>query len=81
MIISLIVTWFELLKLLFLYYDIGLVSMVTDENIGKPDNALSIADSALGTDSVVSGTTFAGVSQFSEVRQWCQMRTLNYTRD
>ena len=40
--------------------------MMTD---GKPDDAASIADSAFGTGSVVSGTTFARLSQFSEVRQ------------
>ena len=36
--------------------------------VGKPDDGFSIADSALGTRSVVSVTT-AGVTQFSEVSQ------------
>ena len=36
--------------------------------MGKPDDGFSIADSALGTSSVVSVTT-AGVTQFSEVSQ------------
>ena len=43
--------------------------MTHDLSLGKADDTDSIADSALGTSSVVTGTTFAGVSQFSEVRQ------------
>ena len=51
--------------------EVGLVSMTHDLSLGKADDSDtdSIADSALGTSSVVTGTTFTGVSQFSEVRQ------------
>ena len=42
--------------------------MATGLAVGKPDDGFSIADSALGTRSVVSVTT-AGVTQFSEVSQ------------
>ena len=43
-------------------------SMAAGLAVGKPDDGFSIADSALGTRSVVSVTT-AGVTQFSEVSQ------------
>ena len=36
--------------------------------VGKPGDTFSIADSALGRSSVITGTT-AGVTQFSEVSQ------------
>ena len=49
--------------------EVGLVSMTHDLSLGKADDSDSVADSALGTSSVVTGTTFAGVSRFSEVRQ------------
>ena len=44
---------------------IDLVSMVTGLSVGKPDDASSIADSAITT----SIATFTGVSQYSEVRK------------
>ena len=43
-------------------------SMATGLAVGKPGNTFSIADSALGRSSIVTGTT-AGVTQFSEVSQ------------
>ena len=43
---------------------IDLVSMVTGLSIGKPDDASSIADSAIAT----SIATYTEVSQYSEVR-------------
>ena len=48
--------------------DVDLVSMVDGPSVAKPEDTDSIADSALGTSSVVTGATFAGVSQLSEVR-------------
>ena len=43
---------------------IDLASMVTGLSIGKPDDACSVADSAI----VTSVATFTGVSWYSEVR-------------
>ena len=52
-----------------LLYDIGdaeLASIAAGLAVGEPKDAPSIADSAIGRSSIVSGTT-AGVTQFSEV--------------
>ena len=45
--------------------DIDLVLMVGGLSVGKPEDAASIADSALGTSSVVTGASFAGVHEVS----------------
>ena len=47
--------------------DAELASMAAGLAVGEPKDAPSVADSAIGRSSVVSGTT-AGVTQFSEVR-------------
>ena len=39
-----------------------------DLSIEKPDDTASIADSAIGTSSIITGATLTGASQFSEVR-------------
>ena len=48
--------------------DAELSSMAAGLAVGKPGDTFSIADSALGRSSVITGTT-AGVTQFSEVSQ------------
>ena len=48
--------------------DAELSSMAAGQAVGKLGDTFSIADSALGRSSVITGTT-AGVTQFSEVSQ------------
>ena len=47
---------------------VELMAALCVENNEKPDDTSSIADSALGTSSIITGTTLTGVSQSSEVR-------------
>ena len=42
--------------------------LMADFSIEKSDDASSVADSAVGTSSIITEATLTGVSQFSEVR-------------
>ena len=53
---------------LYIAGDAELASMAAGLTLGKPDDRLSLADSALGGSSVASITT-GGVTQLSEVSQ------------
>ena len=44
--------------------------LVADLSIEKPNDTSSVADSAVGTSSIITEATLTGVSQFSEVRHY-----------
>ena len=46
------------------------LKLMADISIKKSDDTSSVADSAVGTSSIITEATLTGVSQFSEVRHY-----------